>query len=161
MDLVERYFWVMSGVVMSLNVAIWRSRLNEFVASGRVSPREIERFTRGSLIATWVGAGTWGAIERVLAVDMRCLRWFDLSQPGSLMFSAWALGLAVAFLGWLWGSGGELVARAPSAFIRPLSQESEFDSFTVRVVATTLVLVSSIGAFVVGSGMPSSPGCAV
>lgn len=159
MDPVEKYFWLIAGAFAMLNVVVWRRRLTPMVAAGRVSKDEADAFIRGAALSIAIGASIFGLIDAVFGVGLGCVRPFAFSDPASAATSAAVLCAWVALLRWVWGRGGELIARAPSVFVQPLSADAEYDPFTVRVVATALVLVSGIGAFVVGGSMPPSSGC--
>ena len=160
MDVVERYFWVVCGAVMTLNVMIWRGRLGAFVASGRVSTAEVESFTRGALVVTWVAVAAWWGLEHVLSVNVKCLSWLDPSQPGSLAFSSVTIGFAAAWLWWVWGAGGDLIARVPNVFFTLFGPDSEFEPSTVRLVITAVMLIGGVVATFMGSTRPPFPGCA-
>lgn len=159
-DLVERYFSIVVGCVMTLNIAIWHGRLKPFVAVGRITQHEVDRFTRGATIAVWLSTAAWVAVEQGLSVRIQCVKLSDWSQPGSMALGAVVVCVWVAFLRWVWGWGGEFIARVPSAFMTPGRPETEYEPLTVRLVITGVLLIGGAGAVLAGNTRPPFPGCA-
>ncbi len=115
---------------------------------------------RGAAISIAVAAVTLGVIELSFSVDLRCIRPFVFTEPASAATSALIFGMWVALLLWVWGRGGEFIAKAPSVFMTLARPETEYEPSTVRLVITALVVVGGVGAFVASSGTPPSLGCA-
>lgn len=160
MDLVDRYFWFVAGLVGILNVAIWRSRLRPIVALGRVTQAEADAFVRGAALWIAIATGALGAISLAFSVSPRCTQPFsNLTEPASVATTTVFLLAWGGLLRWVWGPGGEFLARAPGAFMTPASPDTEYEPSTVRIVVTGVVLSSAVGAAVVSSGMPAVPGC--
>jgi hypothetical protein len=160
MEYLDRYFWFISGAVALINVAIWRRRLADVVATGRITQDESDRFVRGAIIAITVAVLVLGLTSLIVPTRPHCVRPFAASDPGSVVLSVVTVVAWLATLYWVWiGSGADFLSRAGGVLVTRLNPSRTYSPLTVRLFITALVLISAVGSLVVTRGEPFLPIC--
>lgn len=150
MAILLRYFWFICGVMMLANVLVWRGRLEPLVTTRRVSPEEVERFTRGAL--TWLVApclvlgviSLWARYSTPFCAGILSFQDVPSAAISVVMLICWG-----ALLWWVWFRGGaEFLGRVGGVLGNRPNPERTYSPRVVRALITALLLVSVVGAAV-------------
>lgn len=157
-----RHFWLLVLVVMFVNVAIWRRRLEEFVAAGRASRDEAARFLRGVVIAAVVITLVGEAVSLAAGwPNVLCVYGEPWTAPAALVMWGITAATWVLALWWVWrGRGAEMLARLAPALGGRAVRERTYTPRQVRLVVTGVVALSAVGTIVNRAVSPTTvPRC--
>lgn len=159
MPLILRYFWFLCAAVMSVNLAIWRSRLMPVITRGVVTKEEVDRFTRGAGVWFVGGPALVGCISLASAWSSPfCAGVLAFDTLPRILTSLVELGGWITALWWVWrGDGAEFLARVGPVLSQRPSDRRQYSATLVRVVVTVVVIFSAVGVTIAWHSMPVAP----